>query len=237
MSLTATYRLGTRLFWSDRANLFASVITPVGLAVGIPTLLRHVTSQDHAAHIFQGLIALVLSITAFMSVTVTLTARRDQLVLKRLRASELTDRQILAGQIAGAATQSVVIILLCTVAVWLTAGIPLPAHPVAFIVAALAGSAAMALLGAALTAIVPRAELASVYAIPVFMISSVATGAMGPIPLPGRLQAALDLLPTSAAVHAIRTGELIMPLLDIAAWTVLGLVALRLWFRWEPRRS
>ncbi|MEV5324355.1 ABC transporter permease [Nonomuraea sp. N2-4H] len=237
MSLAATYRLGTRLFWSDRVNLFASVITPVGLTIGIPTLLRQVTPADNAVHVFQGLLALVLSITAFMSVTVTLTARRDRLVLKRLRASELTDWQILTGQIAGAATQSIVIVLLCTVAVRLTAGIPLPAHPVAFIVATLAGSAAMALLGAAFTALVPRAELASVYTMPVFMICTAATGGMGPIPLPGRLQAALDLLPTSAAVHAIRTGELIVPLLGIAAWTALGLVALRLWFRWEPRRS
>jgi len=237
MSLAATYRLGTRLFFSDRANLFASVITPVGLAVGIPTLLRHVTVQNNAPYVFQGLLALVLSITAFMSVTVTLTARRDQLVLKRLRASELTDGQILAGQIAAAATQSVVIVLLCTVAVRFTAGVPLPAHPVAFIVATLVGSAAMALLGAAFAALVPRAELASVYTMPVFMICAVATGAMGPIPLPGWLQAALDLLPTSAAVHAIRTGELLVPLLGIAAWTVVGLVALRLWFRWEPRRS
>ncbi|MEV4564752.1 ABC transporter permease [Nonomuraea sp. NPDC049419] len=237
MSLAATYRLGTRLFWRDRATLFASVVTPVGLAVGLPALMARVASAEHATTTFQGTIALLLAITAFMSVTVALTARRDQLVLKRLRATSLTDGQILAGQIASTATQTMAMIVLCTVAVRFTAGVPLPAHPVAFAVATLAGSVVLALLGAAYTVLVPRAELAAVFTMPVFLLCGVAAGAMGPIPLPGWLYAALGLLPTTAVVQAVRTGDLLVPLLNLAAWTVLGLVVLRVWFRWEPRRS
>ncbi|MFC4014860.1 ABC transporter permease [Nonomuraea purpurea] len=235
MSLTATYRLGTRLFWRDKPMLFASVVTPVGLAVGMPLLMRQVVSPSAAAAIFQGSLAILLSITAFMNIVVTLTTRRDQLVLKRLRAGRLTDAQILLGQIASTATQTVVLIAVCAVAVRL-AGVALPQNPLLFAGAAVAGAVVSSLLGAAYTAVIPRTELAAAFTMPVFLAAGVAAGAMGPIPLPSWLQAALDLLPTSAVVHAVRTGEAALPALNLAVWAVVGLVALR-WFRWEPRRS
>ncbi|WP_043638177.1 ABC transporter permease [Nonomuraea candida] len=239
MSLAATYRLGTRLFWRDRSMVFASVVTPVGLAVGLPALMRHVTSGGvaGATALAQSAIAILLAITAFMNITVALTGRRDQLVLKRLRTTRLTDGQLLLGQIASTATQTVVLIVACAVAVRFAAGVPLPADPLVFAAATIAGSVVLSLLGAAYTAAVPRAELAAAYTMPVFLLCGVSAGAMGPIPLPGWLQTALDLLPTSAVVHAVRTGDLAVPLLVLAVWGAAGLVALRLWFRWEPRRS
>ncbi|MGW3343898.1 ABC transporter permease [Nonomuraea rubra] len=239
MSLTATYRLGTRLFWRDKAMLFASVVTPVGLAVGLPTLMRHVTTGGvaGAAALAQSSISILLAITAFMNIAVALTARRDQLVLKRLRSTRLTDGQLLLGQIASTATQTVALIVLCAVAVRYTAGVPLPADPLAFAAVTIAGSVVVSLLGAAYTAAIPRAELAAAYTMPVFLVAAVSAGAMGPIPVPSWLRPALDLLPTTAVVDAVRTGELVVPFLVLAGWAVVGLVALRLWFRWEPRRS
>ncbi|MEO3872756.1 ABC transporter permease [Nonomuraea sp. B12E4] len=237
MSLTATYRLGTRLFWRDRALLFASVITPIGLGVGLPVMMRHVAGPATASTVFQGMIAMFLSITAFMNVAVALTNRRDQLVLKRLRASRLTDGQILLGQVAGTATQTVVLIVLCTLAALLLADVPLPGDLPVSAVAVVAGSAVLSLLGAAYTALIPRAELAAAFTMPVFLVSLVSTGAMGPIPLPSWLHSILELLPTTAVVTAVRTGDLALPAGDLAVWAVAGLVATRLWFRWEPRRS
>ncbi|MFC4119276.1 ABC transporter permease [Nonomuraea zeae] len=239
MSLTATYRLGTRLFWRDKAMLVGSVITPVGLAIGMPLLMRHVQAggADAATSVFQSSLALLLSITAFMNIAVALTSRRDQLVLKRLRAGRLTDRQILLGQIASTATQTVAMIVLCVVAVRLVAGVPLPANLPAFAAFVVAGSAVLSLLGAAYTAVIPRAELAAAFTMPVFLVAGVSAGAMGPIPLPSWLLPVLDLLPTMAVVNAVKTGDLAVPALVLAGWAATGLVALRLWFRWEPRRS
>ncbi|MEU6779229.1 ABC transporter permease [Nonomuraea angiospora] len=237
MSLTATYRLGTRLFWRDKSMLFASVVTPVGLAVGMPLLMKNVLDPSAATAIFQSTISVLLAITAFMNVAVALATRRDQLVLKRLRASRLTDGQILLGQIASTATQTVAMIALSTVAVRIVAGVPFPEDPLGFATITVAGSAVMSLLGAAYTAAIPRAELAAAYTMPVFLVSGVSAGAMGPIPLPSWLRPALDLLPTSVVVNAVKTGDLAVPALVLAAWTVVGVVVLRLWFRWEPRRS
>ncbi|SES88184.1 ABC transporter permease [Nonomuraea wenchangensis] len=239
MSLAATYRLGARLFWRDKPMLFASVVTPVGLSIGMPLLMRHVRADGPAAaaEMFPATLAIVLAITAFMNITVALTGRRDQLVLKRLRATELTDGQILAGQISSNATQTFLVIVACAVAVFLAAGVAPPPNVLVVALVVAAGSAVMALLGAAYTAAVPRAELAAAYTMPVFLVAGVSAGAMGPIPLPSWLRPALDLLPTSVVVDAVRTGEPLRAALVLAGWAVAGLVALRLWFRWEPRRS
>lgn len=239
MTLAATYRLGTRLFWKDRGMLVGSVVTPAGLSIGLPVLMANVTGDGvtAAAQVYHGMIAIILAITTFMTVVVTVTMRRDQLVLKRLRTTELTDGQILAGQLAGVATQAVLVVLLSSLAVRALAGVPLPANPLLAATAVVAGSAVMALLGAAYTAMIPRAELAAAFAMPVFLLAGVGAGAMGPIPLPGFLQQALDLLPTAAVVGAVRDGEVLVPALILAGWTVIGVVALGRWFRWEPRRS
>ncbi|MFI6786516.1 ABC transporter permease [Nonomuraea sp. NPDC050383] len=241
MTLAATYRLGTRLFWQDRGLLIGSVVTPAGLAIGLPLLMRHVQADgvSAAADIFDGTLALLLSITAFMNIAVALSARRDQLVLKRLRATTLTDARILAGQIAATATQTVAVVVVCAVAVHLVAGVPYPANPLLFGAGVVAGALVLATLGAACTAAIPRAELAGAVCMPVFLVSGIASGAMGPIRqvLPSWVGVVLDLLPTSAVVDAVRTGAVAGPALLLAVWGVAGLVAIRLWFRWEPRRS
>ncbi len=136
------------------------------------------------AQLFHGMLAVLLAITAFMNIVVALTSRRDQLVLKRLRTTRLTDAQILAGQIASTVTQTVGLILLSMVAVRFLADVPFPPDPLLFGAAIVAGSAVMALLGAAYTAAIPRAELAAAYTMPIFLMAGVGAGAMGPIPLP-----------------------------------------------------
>jgi ABC-2 type transport system permease protein len=240
MTFVATYRLGTRLFWRDRQMLFASVVTPVGLNIGLTVMMRYIDGGGPAlaAGIFRSTLSILLAITGFMNVAVALASRRDQLVLKRLRATALTDGQILLGQIASTVTQTAGLVVLCTIAVRVLAGVPLPTNPLLFAAMVVAGSAVVATLGAAYTAVIPRGELAAAYTTPLFLLAGVASGAMGPIrdSLPAWLGSVLDLLPTSAVVHAIRTGEVLTPALDLAVWAVIGVVALRLWFRWEPRR-
>ncbi|WP_327086181.1 ABC transporter permease [Nonomuraea sp. NBC_01738] len=243
MSLTATYKLGARLFWRDKGMLAGSVITPVALAVGMPVLMANVRADGAtaAADIFYGTIALLLSITSFMNIAVALTMRRDQLLLKRLRSTRLTDAQILAGEVASTVTQTVGLLAGCLVAVHFLAGVPYPEHPLLFGLAAVAGSLTVAVLGVAYTAAIPRGELAAAMTVPVFLVCGVSAGAMGPMLelLPSWVGTVLGLLPTSAVVDAMRTGpDALLPLVvNLLVWGVVGLAAIKLWLRWEPRRS
>ncbi|TLP57028.1 ABC transporter permease [Microbispora tritici] len=252
MSLTATYKLSARLFWRDKGTLPASVITPLGLAIGMPTLMRNVTAGGvtAAAQMFVGTLALILSGTAFLNITVALTMRRDQLLLKRLRATRLTDRQILLGEVANTVTQTVFLMIVSAVAVHLLADVPLPRNPVLFAVFAVAGSAVMATLGVAWTAAIPRGELAAPMTLPFFFLAGLASGAMGSIVdlLPSWLHPFLAALPTSAVVDAVRASygpgtfgsdlaAAAVPALVLAVWAGVALLSIRRWFRWETRKS
>ncbi|MFD1935456.1 ABC transporter permease [Nonomuraea mangrovi] len=252
MSLTATYKLSARLFWRDKGMLLASVITPLGLAIGMPTLMRNVQADGTtaAAQMFVGTLALILSGTAFLNITVALTMRRDQLLLKRLRTTLLTDRQILLGEVANTVTQTVALMIVSAVAVHLLADLPLPRSPVLFAMFAVAGSAVLATLGVAWTAAIPRGELAAAMTMPLFFLAGFAAGAMGPIMnlLPSWLHPLLAALPTTAVVDAVRpaygAGTLgsdlaaaAVPTLVLAVWAAVALFSIRRWFRWEPRKS
>ena len=66
---------------------------------------------------------------------------------------------------------------------------------------------------------------------------------------PGWVGTVLDLLPTAAVVEAAQVayaadgtflgdlGAAAVPALKLVVWAVIGLFAIRRWFRWETRRS
>jgi ABC-2 type transport system permease protein len=252
MTTTATIRLSARLFWQDKGALTGTVLTPVALTVGMPVLMRNVQADGvtAATQIFHGSLALVLALTTFTTIAMSLTARRDQLVLKRMRTTLLTRRQILTGEIINVVAQSVLLIALCTVAVHLLADVPLPRNPLLYAAFLVTGATVAAMLGAAYTALIPRVELAAVMTLPLFMLAGVGGGAMGPLLelLPEAVGVFFKLLPTDAVVVAARTayapGTLasdldasMLPALNLAVWGAVAAFALTRWFRWEPRRS
>lgn len=243
-------KLGGMLYWREKATVFGTAVTPLLLGVGLPLLMHRVLDARQALAVFHGMLAVVLAISGFMAITVSLTARRDSLVLKRLRTTELTDRQILAGEVANVAVQTVLLIALITVAVHLLTGVPLPRDPLLYGVFVVAGAVVVALLGVAWSAAVPRAELAAPMTVPFFMLAGAAAGTFGPIMelLPSWADTVAALLPTSAVVEVAKVayapgdlaGDLAAacrPLLVLAGWGVAGLAATARWFRWEPRRS
>ncbi|GAA5045983.1 ABC-2 type transport system permease protein [Thermocatellispora tengchongensis] len=250
MSTMAVFRLGNRLFWHDRAMLTASVATPLLLGVGLPVMMSRLGRPQDAVAMYHGMIALLLSVSGFMAIATLLTARRDHLVLKRMRATGLTDRQILTGEIGNVVWQQILLVALVTAGARLFAGVPLPRDPVLFAVFAVAGATVAAMLGAAWTAAIPRAELAAAMSVPFFLLAALGGGAFGPLLdlLPPWLGTALSLLPTSPVVDAVRTaydeggdlaGDLAAagrPALLLAVWAAVAVVAMARWFRWEPRR-
>ncbi|MEO3745562.1 ABC transporter permease [Plantactinospora sp. B5E13] len=248
----AAFRLSTRLFWLDRGVVFGTVVTPVVLCVGMPVLMGALRPDGVAGAVqtFVGGLAIVLSVSTFMSIVQALTARRDQLLLKRLRTTLLTERQILVGEISGQVVQTVALVAVCTLAVHLAADVPLPRNPLLYAVFVVAGTTVVAILGAAFTALVPRLELAAVMSMPFFLVAGVGAGAMGPFMemMPTALRMVFAALPTDAVVTVARTtiasgtiaGDLraaLVPAIKLVVWGLIGIFALARWFRWEPRRS
>ncbi|MFF3670104.1 ABC transporter permease [Microtetraspora malaysiensis] len=248
----AVARLGGRIYWRDKQALTATVLTSLGLGIGMPVLMDRLRQDDPSVVVAQllGILAVVLTLSGFNQSAISLTARRDQLILKRLRATGLGDGAVLGGELLNIMVQSMLIALVTTVAVVNLTSASVPRDPVLFAVFVVLGAAVITLLGAAWTTVIPRAEVAAPMSIPFFMIAGLGAGAFGPMGqlLPGWLTTALDLLPTAAVVKVGRAafadgtfaGDLqtaAVPLLILSVWAAIALLVISRRFRWEPRRS
>jgi ABC-2 type transport system permease protein len=181
----------------------------------------------------------------YTSLVSAYVARREELVLKRLRTGELGDAEILTGTALPAVcvglAQAVVLSVGC--AVLLDAGVPrAPYLTVLGVSAGLVLCAALAAVTASLTRTV---ESAQVTALPLVLVSMVGSGIAVPTEvLPDRLASVCELLPLSPAVRLVRGGwtgqlggyEALGAVATAVAWTALAVFAVRRWFRWEPRR-
>ncbi|GHH63082.1 ABC transporter [Streptosporangium violaceochromogenes] len=251
--LAAVTRFGGRLFWRDRVALSTSVALFLGLGVGMPLLMDKVGAGGPEILLGQhlGTLMTVLVIATFTQIAVTLTARRDQLLLKRMRATGLRDRDILGGEIVNLVAQSTSLTVTVSVALYALTDLPVPRDPALYLLFTIAGAVVLCLLGTAFTALVPRTELAAVMAMPLFFLAGLGANGFGPLLklLPGWAGTLLGLLPTSAVAEAARVayaadgtlaGDLraaAVPALNLAVWAAIGILATRRWFRWDARGS
>jgi ABC-2 type transport system permease protein len=172
-------------------------------------------------------------------------ARREELVLKRLRTGELSDTEVLTGTALPAVGIGLAqMLLLCAgCAALLHTGAPrAPYLILPGLVAGLLVSAALAALTASFTRSVESGQITT---LPLIFVSMVGSGIAFPAEvMPGRLAAVCRLLPLSPAIRLFRggwtgelsAGETLTALTTAVAWILLAVFAVRRRFRWEPRR-
>ncbi|MET7679562.1 ABC transporter permease [Streptomyces sp. NPDC005423] len=172
-------------------------------------------------------------------------ARREELVLKRLRTGEATDPEILAGTALPALGVGFAQSLLLAVACALLLDAGAPAAPQLVLAGLLLGLVLCAALAALTASFTRTAESGQVTALPFLFLSMLGSGITVPTRLlPDRVAAVCELLPLSPAVRLISGGwdgtlsaaGALAAVVTAVAWTVVAVFAVRRWFRWEPRR-
>jgi ABC-2 type transport system permease protein len=182
-------------------------------------------------------------------------ARREELVLKRLRVGEITDVEILAGTASPAIAIAAAQIVLFIAAGAAFLGLPVPVNAPVLILGAMGGVGVFVILAVASTVFTRTVELAQITTLPVLIVCLFGSGLVIPLdqlPEPGADLA--RLLPLTPAVELMRLGWLgtagagvprdfvgvlgvaAVPAMTLALWAALGVAAVRRWFRWEPRR-
>lgn len=201
----------------------------------------------------------VVSLTAFgllfplyYNLVTTLVARREELVLARLRSGECGDDEILVG----AATPGMVVswsqAIVGIVAAMTVLGMTLPANPALVVVAVLLGTVIFVLLAATSTALTRTVEMAQLSTLPVVLASMVLGGLFPPAMLPATLPWVAQALPLTQVVNLVwigltgttregpgpddAVGAAAVAVTVLAAWVVAGAVLRRRFMRWEPRR-
>ena len=199
------------------------------------------------------LAAFALLFSLYYNVVTTLVARREELVLKRLRSGEPGDGEILLGTAAPAVAITWWQCIIGVIAAMVLAGMGAPVTPVLMVAAVVLGTVVFVLLAAASTAMTRTVEMAQLSTLPVVLISMVAGGLFPVGILPGPVQWVAQVLPltrvvdllwlgfTGATRDGTTAGEWAAPggipaaLLVLTAWVLAGAMASRRFMRWEPR--
>ena len=247
--LKALARAEFTLLGRSKGVLFTAVFVPLVLPFSVS---RSVPEDDLAGAglnigtvMVSAAIAFSLLFAVYSSLVSVYAARREELVLKRLRTGELRDLEILAG----AAVPSVVIGLVQSAAVSvvcaavLDAGTPEAPHLV--LLGVLLGIPLCVALAAYTTVFSRSVESAQVAAMPMLLVSMVGSGAVVPLEvLPDKMAAVCELLPLTSALTLVRGGwsgtlpggEAVKAIVVAVVWILLAVFAVQKRFRWEPRR-
>ncbi|MFD5796277.1 ABC transporter permease [Streptomyces diastatochromogenes] len=247
--LRALARAELALLGRNRSVVFTALVVPLALPFTVRPALDQIDLKKEGLSIgavmMTAAIGYSLVFAVYTSLVNAYVARREELVLKRLRTGELSDAEILTGTALPAVALGLAqALLLCAgCAVLLHTGAPkAPYLTLLGLAAGLVLSAALAALTASFTRSV---ESGQVTALPLVFFSMIGSGIAIPTEvLPDRIASVCELLPLSPAIRLIRggwtgqltTSEVLATVATALAWTVVAVFAVRRWFRWEPRR-
>ncbi|MFJ5923014.1 ABC transporter permease [Kitasatospora sp. NPDC092948] len=259
------FGLSWKVFWRNRRSTFIGFLLPVllNLVIAAPLRDKRIGGVNAAGYVAVGLLGLAL-VTSFVNLLSSVVARREELVLKRLRGTECPPSAVLAGQLgAGAVVVLIQALVLGGIAVgWF--GAPLPADPALLLLTLLAGYLLFSVLAVALSGLTPTTETAPLVATPVLVLCMFGAGVFTPVSaLPGWLHGPAGALPLTPVVRGLRTAwfgrefgaeswsggplpELDLlhgwssaapSLLLLTAWLAASFALSRRLLRWEPRRG
>ncbi|MFJ9031454.1 ABC transporter permease [Streptomyces sp. NPDC102274] len=247
--LKALGRAEFSLLVRNRTALFTALFVPLGMIVAIRESLGRIDLGDTGFSVIEasmtGGIGIVLMMAVYGSLTSAYTARREELVLKRLRTMEASDREILIGTALPATGLAFVQSAVMIAAAVAFLDVRAPQQPVVLVGGLLLGLVLLSALAAATSAFTRTVESAQITSMPLFMISVVGSGLFVPLEaLPERMASVCELLPVTGAMTLIRAGwlggaegnDLLGAALSALVWTILSVFAVQRWFRWEPRR-
>jgi ABC-2 type transport system permease protein len=247
--LAALGRAELTLLVRNRTALFVALLMPVFMVAAMRSSLGQLdlggTGVSLDGALLTGAIGMVLILVVYLNLVSAFVARREELVLKRLRTGEVSDTEILAGTALPAAALALaqsVLVVVAGVALLDAGG---PRRPELLVAGVLIGIVVMTALAAATSAITRTVESAQITTLPLFMISAAGSGLFIPLDvLPERVAAVCELLPMTGVMRLVEAGmlggadagELARAALSALAWTLISVFAVRRWFRWEPRR-
>ncbi|MGW7364836.1 ABC transporter permease [Streptomyces sp. NPDC054841] len=247
--LTALGRAELTLMGRNTTALFMALVMPIGMTFAMRQSVKGMPLSEHGLSagtvLLPAAVGLVLLFGVYTTLTQLYVVRREELVLKRLRAGEPTDPEILTG----AALPIVLVALAQCVLLAACGGLlldaELPRSPLRVLLGVVLGILLSVVLAAISAAVTRTAEAAGLTTMPLLLGSLAGSGLIVPLEvMPDRLASVLELLPMSPVVSLVRDGwtgaasgtDTLRQVAVALVWTALGVFAVRRWFRWEPRR-
>lgn len=237
-----------RLFWRSRELAFFTFLLPILFFV----LLGSVYGSDTidgvkgSRYLLAGLLGYGVVATLFAGLSIVLVIRREEGILKRVRATPLPPWAYIAAALASNLIAYAIEAVLMIVIGRALFSIPFPSRALSIVLALLLGAAAFAALGLAVTAIVRSAEGSSAVVNAIYLPMAFISGSFfSPHSFPQFLRAIADVLPLTYFIQMLRDILLYdhriwnegSAVAVVAAWGLVGLVGAVRGFRWEPREG
>jgi len=233
------------VFWRSREAAFFIFLFPLLLYVLLGSVYSgKIYGVPAPEALLAGLIGYGCANTAFAGLAIQLVIRRENGILKRLRATPLPP----ATYIGSLLVSTLLVFALQAVALFLLGralyGTPFPSDAGSFIAAVVIGAAIFAALGTATASVIRSAEGSSAVVNFILLPMAFLTGSFGPTRhYPAFLRAIGDVLPLRYFINLVNAvylrghGFWTQPqaLAVLAAWGVAGLVFTVFRFQWEPR--
>jgi ABC-2 type transport system permease protein len=235
------------LFWRSKEAALFIFLFPLLLFVLLGSVYNgKIYGVPAPQALLSGLIGYGCANTAFAGLAITLVVRREQAILKRLRATPLPA----ATYVAALLVSTLIVFALQTVALFCLGrvlyGTPFPTAIGSLVLAVIVGAICFAALGVATASLIRSAEGSSAVVNFILLPMAFLTGSFGPTRhYPAFLRAIGDVLPLKYFIdlinaiylrgHAIWTKP--VALAALAAWGLGGLVVAVFKFRWEPREG
>ena len=256
--VAALARAELRLLVRNRTALFNALALPpmtVALFAALGTVGDGGAPAATATLLLNLLTFMALAFVVYYNLTVAFVARREELVLKRYLVGECSRGEILVGTAVPAVVVALAQTVLGIVAVSVFLAPPAFVNPLLVVVAVLGGAAMLTLLAAATSGLSRTVESAQLTTLPLLIVAIPFAGLFG---APGASSGVLDTIGTFTPLRPITDlmllgaggidgdgqvvtfaeafGAAAVPVVVLAAWTALGVLASRRWMRWEPRR-
>ncbi|MEU3835259.1 ABC transporter permease [Streptomyces microflavus] len=246
--LTALARAELILLVRNRSAIFVALVLPIVMIFSIRASLQQIdlagTGLSIAGAALTGGIGIVLVQVVYMTLVTGYVTRREELVLKRLRTGEVTDREILAANALPAVALALVQVVLLVAAGAVAFDLSAPKRPELFLAGLLVGLVMMSGLAAATSAVTRTVQTSQLTTLPLFFVSLFASGIFVPLEIfPDGLASVFELLPLTGVMTLIRHGwlggveggDLLTAAVAALAWTAFAVFAVQRWFRWDPR--
>ena len=238
----AQARMETRLLLRNGEQLLLAVVVPLIVLVGGITAARHfhlTFSHSPVDTLTPGVLALAVMSTSFTSLAIATGFERRYGVIKRLGSSPLPRSGLLAGKVGALLVVELFQFVVIGAAALLLDWSPSlsPVGLLGTLLCILLGTAAFASFGLFVAGAL-RAEATLAAANLMYLLLLAGGAVVFPADSYGPAAGVLALLPSGALGTGLRTALLdaglpVVPLLVLAAWTVVGTALTARTFKWE----
>ena len=242
--LNALLRMELLLLRRNWTAALVAAVTP--LLFGFLLARAHSDDPVTGVHGVAGAMGMAAVFSVHYHLTAVYSSRRQEGVLKRLRAGVLDDRTILLGTaLGGLAVFAAQAVLLVAFGV-LVLGLPLPAQPWTMLAGVVLCGAVLAALSAALSGVTRSSEAALLTTLPSVSVFLATPGVLIPVAVVGSVPALVGLLlPLGSMTELVRSGWLgtagpagaLSSIGVLVLWLVVAALAARRLVRWDPRRG